>query len=260
MSLQLPVFFFLTALLYAAVGFGGGSTYNALLVLFGTDYRVLPTIALACNIIVVTGGVLRYTLAGHLSIRRLLPFIAASIPAAWLGGRLPVSEAVFVGLLGAALFLSGVRLLFQKAPLAGEDDPIQETPVLLAALVGLAIGLLSGLVGIGGGIFLAPVLYLMRWGTPRQIAAACSFFILVNSISGLFGQITKLQDAEILSMALPYWPLLIAVFVGGQIGSWLGAKGLEAKWMKRLTAILILYVAVRLLWRFAGLQTVITFM
>jgi uncharacterized membrane protein YfcA len=252
MSWLLPVLFFATALLYAAVGFGGGSTYNALLVLYGVDYRILPTIALACNIIVVTGGVWRFSRSGSLSLKRMLPFILTSIPAAWIGGRIPVSEALFIGLLGAALLLSGLRLLLITQP-SNKSPTEQGTNWPVSLSVGAAIGILSGMVGIGGGIFLAPILYLMKWGTARQIAAACSLFILVNSLSGLAGQLTKLNDLAILETALPYWPLLISVFVGGQIGSWIGSDRLNANWMKRLTAALILYVAARLLLRWIAL-------
>ena len=106
--------FLITALLYASVGFGGGSTYNALLVLSGADYRVMPLIALVCNVIVVCGGIWRFARTGDLSARRLLPFLAASVPAAWIGGRTPISETFFVGLLGGALLLSGIRLTFLK--------------------------------------------------------------------------------------------------------------------------------------------------
>ena len=256
MSLTLPVLFFLTAVLYAAVGFGGGSTYNALLVLNGTDYRILPAIALACNITVVTGGVWRFARAGQLSLRRTAPFLAASVPAAWMGGRLPVPEMVFIGLLGSALLLSGLRLAFmsEASPVPAGDAAEHSgsnRPVSFA--IGGAIGLLSGVVGIGGGIFLAPVLYLMRWGAPRQIAGACSLFILANSVSGLAGQVMKLSNMDVLSSALPYWPLLVCVLIGGQVGSWFGAIGLKPVYIKRLTAILILYVAARLLWRWVGL-------
>ena len=256
MPLTLPVLFFITAVFYAAVGFGGGSTYNALLVLNGTDYRILPAIALACNITVVTGGVWSCARAGQLSLKRTAPFLAASIPAAWLGGRLPVPETVFIGLLGSALLLSGLRLAFMgdasPVPAKGGTETAASNKSASFA-VGGAIGLLSGIVGIGGGIFLAPVLYLMRWGTPRQIAGACSLFILANSISGLIGQTMKLNDTDILSAALPYWPLLVCVLIGGQIGSWFGSIGLKPLYIKKLTAILILYVAVRLLWRWVGL-------
>lgn len=251
MSVFLPPLFFITALLYAAVGFGGGSTYNALLVLYGVDYRILPTIALACNIVVVSGGVWRFSRAGEMEITRFWPFLVTSIPAAWLGGRLPISETVFVGLLGFALLASGLRLLFVRRPT--ETVEAQTGSVALPLVIGAGIGLVSGLVGIGGGIFLAPVLYLMAWGTARQIAAACSLFILLNSLAGLAGQMMKLGETALASDLLPYWPLLVAVLIGGQIGSWLGAGQLKADWMKRLTAVLILYVAARLLWRWVGM-------
>ena len=239
-------------MLYAAVGFGGGSTYNALLVINGTDYRVLPAVALACNIIVVTGGVWRFSKVGLLPVRAMAPFLGASVPAALIGGRLPVSEVLFVGLLGAALLLSGIRLWMQNDP-AKTDFEARHTPPVLALGVGGAIGLLSGVVGIGGGIFLAPILYALRWDSPRKIAAACSLFILANSLSGLLGQVLKLSDTALLALALPYWPLLPAVFIGGQIGSWLAAGKLNPKYLKRMTAVLILYVAVRLIYKWAGL-------
>ena len=250
----LAVLFFITALLYASVGFGGGSTYNALLVLHGADYTVLPTIALCCNIIVVAGGVWRFGAAGHIHIRRILPFIAGSIPLAWFGGRLPVSETVFVGLLGASLLIAGVQLLYAtRAPANSAAQSALPASLALSLLIGGALGFLAGIVGIGGGIFLAPVLYLMRWGTPRQIAGACSFFILVNSLSGLAGQLSKLIDSDIAGDALAYWPLALAVLLGGQIGSRLGALRMPEKLIKRLTAVLMIYVAVRLLLRWRHL-------
>ncbi len=253
MPLYLICLFFIVAALYAAVGFGGGSTYNALLVLHGTDYRILPAIALGCNIIVVSGGIWRFSKEGLLNFRALLPFIGASIPAAWIGGRLMVSEAMFIGLLGGALMLSGLRLLFQREYVFEARDTPQ-TPLALALLCGGGIGLLSGVVGIGGGIFLAPVLYWLRWDRPRKIAAACSLFILVNSISGLTGQMMKLSGSSLLPLILPYWPLLPAVFVGGQIGSWMASKRLEPRLLKRLTALLILYVALRLIWEWMNMM------
>ncbi|WP_017932532.1 sulfite exporter TauE/SafE family protein [Robiginitomaculum antarcticum] len=252
MPLHLICLFFIVAALYAAVGFGGGSTYNALLVLHGTEFRILPTIALACNIIVVSGGLLRFSKEGLVAPRTLMPFLVVSIPAAWVGGMLPVTETVFIGILGGALFLSGSRLLLQR-DFVYETADKRRTPLTLAFLAGGSIGLLSGIVGIGGGIFLAPVLYWLRWDTPRKIAAACSLFILANSISGLSGQIMKLADTQLLSLAVPYWPLLCAVFVGGQIGSWMASKRLNPAFLKRLTAVLILYVAARLIFKWLGL-------
>lgn len=247
--------FLVTALLYASVGFGGGSTYSALLVTSGADYRVLPAVALVCNVIVVSGGVWRFSRTRDLSLRRLMPFLMTSVPAAWIGGRIPVSEALFIGLLGGALLLSGLHLAFQKDAETETLEPVAQSRNhgLFAAGIGGAIGLLSGFLGIGGGIFLAPVLYLMRWGRPRQIAAASSLFILVNSLSGLAGQLMKLQDLVLLSLAAPYWPLPIAVLIGGQAGSWLAGYKLDPALIRRLTALLILYVAARLIWRWSAM-------
>lgn len=246
----LALLFFLTAAIYASVGFGGGSTYNALLVLSGTDYRLLPSIALACNIVVVAGGVWRFGKSGFVRLDRLAPWLVASVPAAFIGGRLPVSETLFVGLLGLSLTLAGLRLFFESAETAQE---FKATSVPVAAGIGAGIGLLSGVVGIGGGIFLAPTLHALRWGSSKEIAGASSVFILVNSVSGLFGQVLKLGDGDLGTRLLGYWPLLVAVVAGGQIGSALGAGPLPEKWMKRVTAVLIFYVAVRLLLRWKKL-------
>ncbi len=253
---QLAGLFALTALLYAMVGFGGGSTYNALLVLNGTDYRILPAIALVCNIVVVAGGSWRFARAGHVRLPRILPWILVSVPAAWLGGRLAISEALFVGALGGALLVAGLQLVFARKETveAGAARPVAR-PVSYA--VGGGIGFLSGLVGIGGGIFLAPVLYWLRWGGPREIAGTASVFILVNSLAGLAGQLMKLEAdygvGSAVDLLRPYWLLFPAVLIGGQIGSRLGAARIPPLLVKRLTALLILYVAARLIWRWFGL-------
>ncbi|MEX6634306.1 sulfite exporter TauE/SafE family protein [Hyphococcus lacteus] len=251
MSVLLATLFFITAALYASVGFGGGSTYNALLVLYGVDYRVLPTIALVCNILVVAGGSWRFASAGHLNFKKLLPFVATSIPLAWLGGRIPISETIFIGALGFSLLAAGLHLSFGQ-----KNSPIEATKPsspYIGALVGGSIGFLSGLVGIGGGIFLAPVLYFLRWGRPKEIAGACSLFILVNSISGLTGQVTKLNDLGTLTLVSQYWALFPAVLIGGQIGSRFANYRLKNATIKHLTAILILYVSIRLILRWVNL-------
>ena len=254
MLLFLSLLFFLTAGFYASVGFGGGSTYNALLALSGVDYRVLPAIALTCNIIVVIGGVFRFWKSGDLQVRAMLPFLLASIPAAWLGGRLVVSETAFIGLLGFALLLSGLRLVFQSEPATQPDLVGRNRWTATYLSIGGGIGFLSGMVGIGGGIFLAPILYFLSWDTPRKIAAASSLFILVNSASGLLGQLSKLSDSALLAEVTEFWPLLIAVFVGGQIGSWAASQKFQPQLITRLTALLILFVSVRLLFRWGGMM------
>lgn len=251
MVVGLSFLFFVTALLYAAVGFGGGSTYSALLVLHGTDYRILPAIALICNIIVVTGGAWRFSRTGHLNWRALMPWLITSVPAAWLGGRLAISETVFVGALGFSLLIAGTHLLLERN--RQSTITIAPTPPIIAGIIGGAIGFLAGLVGIGGGIFLAPIFYLLRWGHPRDIAGACSLFILVNSVSGLTGQLMKLNDLNVVSEIASYWLVFPAVLIGGQIGSRLSSTALSPKMIKRLTAVLILYVSVRLVLRWYGL-------
>ena len=245
--------FFVTALLYASVGFGGGSTYNAVLILSGADFRIVPLVALACNILVVSGNIVRYGLTGNLRWRALLPALSLSVPMAWLGGRIPVSEFVFSALLGIVLLLTGLSMLLQRRWEQPPDDTKSNRALILVP-VGAATGFLAGLVGIGGGIFLAPVLYWIRWSHEKAIAAACSLFILLNSISGLAGQAAKLSSLGTLQLAKPYWPLLPAVLIGGWIGNRFGVFNMRASDLRRGTAILILIVAVRLLykvWRMA---------
>ena len=251
MKVGLIVLFTVTAALYASVGFGGGSTYNALLVLSGADYRIYPIIALACNIAVVSGNSYRFQKAGLLEWRRILPFIVLAVPMAWIGGRLNVPETVFIGLLGAALLFAGISLLFKKA----QEQNVKPKHIgWLAYPIGGAIGLVSGIVGIGGGIFLAPILHRLNWGGAKTIAAASSLFILVNSMSGLAGQFMKLQSQNLLQLAQPYWLLILAVFIGGWIGNTIGIKKLDPQIVRRLTAVLILYVGARLLWKFFNLS------
>lgn len=241
------VAFFVTALLYASVGFGGGSTYTALLALNETDYRVLPFVSLLCNVIVVTGGTIRFARARLIPWRRVLPLVAASAPMALLGGLTPIKQPLFMTLLGASLLVAGFVLLFQRDSTAEVADRPART--VRDTLFGGGIGYLSGLVGIGGGIFLAPLLHLTHWGTARAIAATASFFILVNSVAGMIGQGIKLGDAGELAGVVDYWPLAVAVLVGGQIGSWAGITILGQTLVRRATAILILYVAIQLLWK-----------
>jgi len=252
--LILAILFFLVAGAYSSVGFGGGSSYNALLVLSGMDYRLVPAIALSCNILVVSGGVYHYTRAGVLSISKLMPFIALSMPMAWLGGRLPVSEKVFIGLLGCSLLVAATQMLLKRNATITLTNYSTSRYWLLAAPAGGFIGLLAGITGIGGGIFLAPLIYFLRLASARAVAGITSGFILVNSIAGLLGQLMKAGDHSPLQGWMEAWPLFIVVFLGGQVGSHLGAYHLSETWVKRLTAVLILYVAIRLIWRWVGMN------
>jgi len=244
MALWLALLFALVALAYASVGFGGGSTYNALLALSGVQYALIPIVALACNLVVVSGNTARFAAAGQYNWRRGLPLLAVSVPAAFVGGLVPLSENLFYVLLGTALLLSAAVMVF---PAAKPVSPSRLPSYCILILSGI-VGFVAGLSGIGGGIFLAPLLHLIRWDSAKRIAAFASLFILANSISGLAGQIAK-NGATAASTAIDYWPLLIAVLAGGQIGNLIGLKLFSEIWLRRATAALVAYVAVRLLWQ-----------
>ncbi len=185
--------FFIAALIYSSVGFGGGSTYLALLFLFNVPYSTIPQIALLCNLLVVSGNLYHYLKIEGISLRLVLPFTIMSIPMAYLGGRIAISKNLFLILLGISLLAAGSRLLFAKKLAANVDSTnIDQVRIWGRALpIGGVLGFLSGVVGIGGGIFLAPAMYLLKLGRPIQIAAASSFYIFVNSLAGLIGQLTK---------------------------------------------------------------------
>lgn len=242
----LPPAFFATALLYASVGFGGGSTYNALLALAGYDYRLLPIVSLACNIVVVTGSTIRFARAGVVPWKRALVLALIAAPLAYLGGQTPIKQATFLVLLGLSLIAAGLALLAPRAPDSDAD------PAPLARWMPLAVaplGYLAGLVGIGGGIFLAPLLHFTRWANARAIAATTSLFILINSLSGLVGQLAK-NGSDAFSAALgDALPLLIAVVLGGQLGSLLALRWLPERVIRMLTAALTIWAGGQLLYR-----------
>ncbi|MBI4223791.1 MAG: sulfite exporter TauE/SafE family protein [Deltaproteobacteria bacterium] len=240
----LPLFF-LTALVYASAGLGGGSTYLALLVLSGFAYADIPKAALLCNLVVVTGGLYHYLRAGLLPFGKILPLVLTSIPLAYLGGRIPVSKELFLFLLAISLAAAGARLFLTGEPLWKTKEFSPRRVWTFGLCAGGILGFFSGLVGLGGGIFLAPLLYFLGWGTGRQIAAMASFYIFVNSAAGLAGQFSKSDFS--LSPGLIF-PLLLAVFAGGQIGSRVGLGFLPLAGLRKITASLILFVSFRIFW------------
>lgn len=240
----LALAFLVTALLYASVGFGGGSTYAALLALSGLDYRLLPLVALACNIVVVAGGSIRFARAAITPWRRAAVIVALGAPASFIGGLTPIREGAFLILLGASLVLTALTMLVPVKE-GGEEEPARAARFMPLAAAPLAY--LAGLVGIGGGVFLAPLLHLARWHEARAIAATASLFILVNSLFGLAGQMVKNGPGLFGPAIGAALPLLIAVVIGGQAGSLLAARLLPPKWIRWLTALLVAVVGVRLL-------------
>jgi hypothetical protein len=198
---------------------------------------------------VVTVGAWRFGRARHVDLRRIWPLFAASVPMAFVGGALPVPRLAFIGLLSLSLFVAGL-LLLRRTPAA--DLPPRSYPRWLEPLLGGALGLLAGIVGIGGGIYLAPVLHLLRWGRARAIAGTSAMFILVNSLAGLAGQFAR-SGGGMGQVLAEHWLLFPAVIVGGLVGSALGASRFDPRVLKVLTAILILFVAAQLAWRFVQL-------
>ncbi len=237
--------FFATALIYSMAGFGGGSTYLALLALFSFPYESMPKVALLCNLIVVTGGCWFFYRAGHCKFQKILPFILTSIPMAYWGGTIPIGKRLFTLLLACTLCVAALRMLMSEKAFEARFAPSWKRAWFFGIPVGALLGFLSGLVGIGGGIYLAPLLLLLGWADSKQAAASASFFILVNSLAGLAGQLTKGNLVVGYDSLLP---LLFAVFLGGQIGSRLGSRAIPKLALQRITAGLILFISVRLLW------------
>ena len=241
---MLALGFLVTALLYASVGFGGGSTYSALLALSGLDYRLLPLVSLACNIVVVSGSSIRFARAGLTPWKKAGVIVALGAPMSFLGGLTPVKEATFLMLLGGSLVLTALTMLIPvRENAAGEPTKAARFMPLAAA----PLGYFAGLVGIGGGIFLAPLLHLARWHEARGIAATASLFILVNSLFGLAGQMVKNGPGLFGAALSASLPLLVAVVIGGQIGSLMAARLLPPRWIRWLTALLVAVGGVRLL-------------
>ncbi|WP_299154090.1 TSUP family transporter [uncultured Christiangramia sp.] len=236
--------FFFIALFYSSVGFGGGSSYLAILSLVMADFYEIRSTALVLNICVVSISTLVFARSGVLKPRILWPFFVLSIPLAYLGAQVKLSQDIFFIILGFALLMAGVSmcLRFWKSTLV-----TTEFTNFKKAILGGGIGLLSGISGIGGGIFLSPVLNLMRWKDARIIASLASVFILVNSIAGLVG--LHMADTFKLDTNLLF-KLIIAVVIGGIIGSYLSSKKFNLKVLGILTAVLIFYVGLRLILKF----------
>ena len=243
----LSILFLVTAILYSSVGFGGGSTYLALLLIWGVPYLIFPVIALSCNIIVVSGNCFNYIRAGNLNLRLLLPYLLGSIPLAYIGGSLSIEKKLFEILLFLVLAIAGILLLFNFKTYDDKQESYRKIPSSICIIIGGILGFVSGVVGIGGGIFLSPILFLIRAGKPKHIVTTASLFILINSIFGIAGQLGK---NYVLVEIHNYWYLLLAVLIGGQVGNFLNLKMFPTRALVLVTAALVLFVAARIGVRF----------
>ncbi len=239
----LSIFFFITAILYSSVGFGGGSTYLALLLILDIPYYIIPVIALICNIIVVSGNCFNYVKAGNHNFKLLLPFLIGSIPFSFFGGALYLDKEIFEVLLFLVLSIAGILLLINNKSYQDVNIIVKKLNIFMSLVIGTILGFISGVVGIGGGIFLSPILFLLKADKPRNITTTASLFILVNSISGILGQLTKSIVAnEIYS----YMPLFLAVFIGGLLGNYLNLKIFSSRVLAILTSLLVIFVSLRM--------------
>ena len=239
----LSILFFVTALIYSSVGFGGGSTYLALLLLAGVPYQIFPIIALACNIIVVSGNSFNYIKAGNYNFKLLLPYLLGSIPFAFIGGSIQIEKDLFEILLFFVLTIAGFLLLINFKSYENNPKIYNTLPIYTSSIIGVILGFVSGVVGIGGGIFLSPILYLFRAANPKHITTTVSLFILINSIFGIIGQLTKNQ---VLFEFKDYLFLLLIVLIGGQIGNFINLKLFSTKILALVTSILVIIVALRM--------------
>ncbi len=241
---ELLILFFGIAFIYSSVGFGGGSSYLAVLALYQLPYKELRLIALICNIIVVLGATIIFISNKQVNLKKIIPLVLVSVPLAYWGATLRISEQTFFIVLGSSLVIASIFLWVKTSNIRAEGSTTSSA-IVKDGTIGGVIGFLSGMVGIGGGIFLSPVLNLTKWDTPRRIAATASVFILVNSISGIAGQITQLPSNINYQRILL---LCVAVLIGGQLGSRMGAIKLKPIIIRRLTAILVLVAGINVLY------------
>ena len=227
----------LVAFLYSSVGHGGASGYLALMALFGIDAAMMKPSALILNLFVSSIAFLSYYKAGHFRLRLLLPFAITSIPMAFLGASLPIPPEVYKKILGAALLIAALRIVVRPR----DELERKKVSVPIALVSGALIGFFSGMIGIGGGIILSPLLLLTRWGGMKETAAASAAFIFLNSLAGLSGHIVAGMEV---SPKIALW--IVAVVIGGLVGSWTGGFRLSARQLRYLITAVLLIASMKL--------------
>lgn len=234
--LALIVCIFVAALLYSSVGHGGGSGYLAMMALFGVAPESMRPAALSLNVLVASIGLIRFYRAGAFSWSHFWPFAVASVPCAFLGSTITLPIAWFKVAVGLVLLFAAYRLFVKAA-----SDVSRPVPLLLALSSGAGIGMLSGLTGIGGGVFLSPLLLFMNWTTTKQSCGIAAAFILVNSIAGILGLLSK---GASFPAELPYWT--VAALAGGIIGAELGSKRLDSTTLRKLLAAVLVVAGLKM--------------
>ena len=213
------------------------------MLIWDVPYYIFPIIALFCNIIVVSGNSLNYIRSGNLNLKLLTPYLVGSIPFAFYGASISIEKEIFEILLFLVLTIAGIFLLIESKSISKDLIKINQISKFLSISIGSVIGFISGIVGIGGGIFLSPLLFLIKAGHPKHIITTASLFILINSIFGIAGQLTK---NIVFDEFLNYWLLFLVVLIGGQIGNFLNIKFLSNKMLAFITSLLVLFVATRM--------------
>lgn len=233
------ILLFIVAFLYASVGHGGASGYLALMALAGFAPAEMRPTALILNLFVSATSFIQYYRGGHFRLRIFWPFIAASIPMAFWGGRIAIDDVLYKQILGILLLVPIIRFLFYPNP---SMEEIKKSNPVISLGIGALIGFLSGLIGIGGGILLSPVLLLLKWTDQKQTAAISALFILINSGAGLIGQWTK--GIQITS---GMYSLVVVAFIGGLCGAFLGSLRFDQKVLKYILAAVLMLAAFKLL-------------
>lgn len=227
------------AALYSSVGHGGASSYLALMALFGVPATTMKPTALVLNLIVASLGTVRYVRAGQFRWRTVWPFLVGAMPFAFLGGAIHLPGDVYKPMVGVVLLLSAVRLLWPREIKALRDT--HDPPVWLALLLGAGIGLLSGLTGTGGGIFLSPLLLFLAWSAPKPTSGIAAMFILANSAAGLLGNLASVQELP------PGLPLFAgSVLLGALIGTTAGIR-LQAPLILKALGLVLVVAGLKLL-------------
>jgi uncharacterized membrane protein YfcA len=229
---------FLVAALYSSVGHGGASGYLAVMALFGVASAVSRPTALALNLFVALIAFVQFYRARHFDWKIFLPFAAASVPLAFVGGRVELAEPVYKIVLGSVLILAAIRLAIN---LKSEREP-QAPKIWICLMIGGILGLVSGLVGIGGGVFLTPILLLMNWTETKKAAGISALFILVNSASGLLG-----NYAQVLRLPSTVWLWIAAAILGGIIGSTLGSQKFNSLTLRRVLSAGLIVAGLKLI-------------